>query len=489
MTIYKVKLGGGKIAKFLMRLHFDLNFHGLHQGQAGSSPACREYISRFCLNTLSCYLLQASTAMMMNRFFIFLLFLFASSCNRGEDKNGGLVFWSSNNKDEITLTTTAVSNWNKINPSANVHLQPIPEGQSSEEVILAAVVGKTTPDVYANMWQGSVEMYARSGVLIALDTLSGFLDFLRARCDSSVIKEITSADGHIYQVPWKVNPIMTIYNQTLFEANGITDVPKTYSTYLKAAEVYVHNNKNPSAKKRFGYTAVKPIWYERLFNFYPLYLAASGGAPLIVNDRAVFNNQYAVQVFRFLQSLYTNEYFSRESSMASTDPFVAQNIATKWTGPWEISYLNRIPGRNFKYAYYQPPVPDDHEGPIYTYADPKNIVIFNTCKQPLAAWEFIKTLIDKNGDLQLMEITGQLPRRKGIESDPFYTTFFQKNPMLLPFAKQVKYTRGIDNSDVIVEVLDIISQEYEACVVYGKKTPEKAIEDAEKAVNVLLGNR
>jgi hypothetical protein len=26
-------------------------------------------------------------------------------------------------------------------------------------------------------------------------------------------------------------------------------------------------------------------------------------------------------------------------------------------------------------------------------------------------------------------------------------------------------------------------------VVYGKKTPEKAIEDAEKAVNILLGKR
>ena len=35
-------------------------------------------------------------------------------------------------------------------------------------------------------------------------------------------------------------------------------------------------------------------------------------------------------------------------------------------------------------------------------------------------------------------------------------------------------------------MLDIISQEYEACVVYGKKTPEKAIADAEAAVNVLL---
>jgi multiple sugar transport system substrate-binding protein len=58
--------------------------------------------------------------------------------------------------------------------------------------------------------------------------------------------------------------------------------------------------------------------------------------------------------------------------------------------------------------------------------------------------------------------------------------------MLLTFARQIPYLKGIDNCDVIVEVLDIISQEYEACVVYGRKTPEKAIADAEKAVNVLL---
>lgn len=59
--------------------------------------------------------------------------------------------------------------------------------------------------------------------------------------------------------------------------------------------------------------------------------------------------------------------------------------------------------------------------------------------------------------------------------------------MLVTFAKQLPYSKGVDNCEVIVEVLDIISQEYETCVVYGKKTPEKAIADAERAVNVLLG--
>jgi multiple sugar transport system substrate-binding protein len=418
---------------------------------------------------------------------LFIVITCIHSCRTGNTSNKELVFWCSNNSQEIKLSALITEKWNRTHPGKRIHLQPVPEGQSSEEVILAAVVGKTTPDIYANMWQGSVEMYARSGVLIPLDTLKGFLEFIYQRCDSAVIKEITSADGHIYQVPWKVNPIMSIYNKTIFAANNIKEFPGTYGAYQKAAELFKNNNKDSDVQKRFGYTAVKVIWYERLFNFYPLYLAASGGAPLIVNNRAAFNNKYAVQVFNFLQNLYNNDYFSRENTAASTDPFVAQTIATKWTGPWEIPYLHKIAGRSFEFDYAPPIVPDDHTGPIYTYADPKNIVLFNTCSDPQAAWEFLQTLVSKEGDLQLLEISGQLPRRKDLESDTFYKQYFDRNPMMMRFAQQLPFVKGIDNSEVIVEVLDIISQEYEACVVYGRKTPEKAIADAAKAVNVLLG--
>ncbi|MBA2407051.1 MAG: extracellular solute-binding protein [Chitinophagales bacterium] len=423
------------------------------------------------------------------RYYIILTgFIQIISCSTNQEKDKPLLFWCSNNQREIELFTQQTEVWNNGPSGIPIHLQPIPEGQSSEEVILAAVVGKTTPDIYANMWQGSVELYARAGTLIPLDTLKGFLKFIYERCDSSVIKEITSSDGHIYQVPWKVNPIMTIYNQDIFLANGITEIPDNYSKYRQAAEVYKSNSrKNGQTHNWFGYTEVKPIWYERLFNFYPLYLAASGGASLIRDNKAVFNNEYSIEVFRFLQSLYRDGYFTRERLSAAGDAFVLQQITTKWTGPWEISYLLQIPDRHFKFDYYAPPVPDDHVGPVYTYADPKNIVVFNTCTRPQEAWDFMKTLIDKNGDLKLLETTGQLPRRKDLQTDAFYTDYFTKNPMMMTFAKQVPFSKGIDNCEVIVEVLDIISQEYEACVVYGKKTPEKAIEDAERAVNVLLG--
>ncbi len=412
------------------------------------------------------------------------------SCNRSKyKKDNTLLYWSSNNRGEIDFTEHFVEEWNK-KQKTKVRFQPIPEGQSSEEVILASVVGKTTPDIYANMWQGSVEMYAKAGVLVPLDTLEGFTEFIKARCTKKVIEEITSSDGHIYQVPWKINPIMTIYNKRLSSDFGLPKLPNTYDAYLRAGKAIKKDKDNDGYIDQWvGYTAVKVIWYERLMNFYPLYIAASDGGSLIKDNKAVFNNEYAIGVFRFLQELYNKEYYSKERLTAGQDRFIAEDLLTKWTGPWEIRHVRKFKQRDdFEFDFFPMQVPDNHEGPIYTYSDPKNIVIFNTCEQPQEAWYFIKTLIDKEGDKKLLEFTTQLPNRKNMESEEIFQDYFGKNPKMKIFAKQANYVKGIDNCEVIVEVFDIISQEYEACVIYNKKTPEKAIEDAAKAVDNLLKN-
>ena len=102
------------------------------------------------------------------------------------------------------------------------------------------------------------------------------------------------------------------------------------------------------------------------------------------------------------------------------------------------------------------------------------------------AFEFIKSMTDETADLHFLNTTFQLPRRKNMDSLSAYETFFGENPKMKVFAEQAKYIRGVGNNEVMTEVLDIISQEYEACVLYQKKTPEQAIADAEKAVNVIL---
>jgi multiple sugar transport system substrate-binding protein len=183
---------------------------------------------------------------------------------------------------------------------------------------------------------------------------------------------------------------------------------------------------------------------------------------------------------------YTAKIIIQNNKCASQDPFVMERVATLITGPWQVPYLEKFKPPGMEYGFEPMMVPEETDKPVYSYGDPKNIVIFNTCKDPLTAWEFLKTLISEQGDLDLLKITGQFPRRKNISQDPVFESFLNENPGLKPFAVQADYIRGVDNNPNIVEVFDIISQEYEACVMYGRKSPEKAIKDAADAVDVLL---
>ena len=414
-------------------------------------------------------------------------FTIISCGGNSESRKNGIIYWSSNNTDEINFARKIINSWDIKNPEQRVKFQPVPEGQSSEEVILAAVVGETTPDIYSNMWQGDVELYAKAGKLVPLDTLPGFFPFIYERCDSDVVKEVTSLDGHIYQIPWKINPIMMIYNQNLFQNIGYKNPPTTYSGYLKAAEKIKENNiQNGYVNKWIGYIEVEVTWWQRLFDFYPLYLAASNGGHLVQNNKAVFDNKYAVETFSFLKTLFDNKYFPRERLSARQDPFLSSDIATRFTGPWEIIHANKFKPEGFKYSYSTLPVPDDHTGNIYTYGDTKNIVIFNTCKNKILAWQFLKTMINKEGDFELLKMTNQIPRRKDLITDKEFSNYFNDNPQMRPFAVQAKYVKGPDNSPVLKEVLDAISQQFEECVVYGKKSPKEAVKDAAESVNLIL---
>ena len=89
------------------------------------------------------------------------------SCGENKQVNNELTYWSANNPEEMEFAENRIKIWNNENREFPIHFQPVPEGSSSEEIILASVVGKTTPDIYANMWQGDFEDYALGAFLLA----------------------------------------------------------------------------------------------------------------------------------------------------------------------------------------------------------------------------------------------------------------------------------------------------------------------------------
>jgi len=396
-----------------------------------------------------------------------------------------ITYWCASNQSEIDLATELVNKWNSSHPKIQVNLQPIPASQSSEEALLAAIAGKTTPDICSNMWPGAMDDFTSSGGLVRLDQFPDFAEYLTARMPAELLESFRAPDGHYYQIPWKTNPIMIMYNKRMFREAGIQSLPHTYSEYLAAAKAITKDlDGDGRADQWMGYQDIRPIWWQRFFDYYTHYVAASGGQTLFDSTEICFENDASVNVFRFFQEIYRNGYFPRTTFQG--DNFLSGRFATIFTGPWNITHVEKFKKPGFEYDIFPVPVPDDYRGPVYTYGDHKNISIFSTTKHPAAAWEFARFLISKQADLRLLEVCSQIPLRKNLTTNPLYQRYFAANPMMTKFAEQAIYTRGVDGSSVLKEIFDAISQEYEACAIYGKRTPEEAVANAAKRARVII---
>ncbi len=400
-----------------------------------------------------------------------------------------LTYWTSTNPQEMAFARLIVAEWNRQHPEAPIDWEPIPAGVSSEEVLLAAIASRTTPDLCSNIWPGALEQYIEARGLVRLDDFSDFFSVMRRRMPDEMLSRFRSRDGHYYQVPWKTNPIMMLYNVRMFREAGIDHPPRTYAELLAAgARLTRDRDGDGEIDQWLMGIDLQPVWYKRMFDFYPFYLAASQGQPLIADHRPVFENRAAVEVFRLFRELFRRGYVIR--SMSYSDPFLLERVAIKPNvGPWSIADIERKRPGQLEYDVAPIPRPDDVPGPSITYGDYKNIVIFSTSRRPRAAWQFITFMISKRNDLRLLEMTEQLPIRQPLLADPLFGGFFRRQPKLIPFARQAFHTRGTDAVPELKEIFDAIAQEFEACALLGLKSPEQAVHDAARRSRLILSLR
>lgn len=426
------------------------------------------------------------------RYLLMIIFAFLLAACGGQNSKGGqtgrdkaqLTYWCAANPQETRLAQELVKAWNASHPQIPVVLQPLPSSQSSEEVLLAAIAGGTTPDVCSNMWPGAMDEFISAGGLVRLDTFPDFWPYMNRRIPGDLLRQFRAKDGGYYQIPWKVNPIMVFYNKRIFKKCGVQAPLATYSDFLRASEKIVRDHDGDGQVDYWMmYRDVKPIWWQRLFDYYPFYICASGGKTLFDGQRIAFDNPASVQVFTFFQTMYRKGYIP--VAQFQGDQFLAGRLATQISGPWLVAYIKKFKPKNFEFGIMPIPRPDHFKGRVYTYGDPKNISIFNTTKYPRQAWQFARWLISAHADLRLLEICNQIPIRKDLLSDSLYASFFKTHPEMVVFADQALYTRGVDGVADLKEIFNVISQEYEACVIYGRRTPEEAVKRAAKRVEVI----
>jgi len=397
-----------------------------------------------------------------------------------------LIYWCATNLEEIELAKRLVKEWNHSHSETPIQLQPVPAGASSEEVLLAAIVAKTNPDIYSNMLPAMLNKFVKADSLLRLDGLKNFATETEARIGATILKDYRSPDGHYHQLPWKLNPVMLVYNSDLFQKLKIKP-PRTYGEFWTAAKKLTADTDGDGRIDRWAMSpSTTVLWWQRLYDFLPFYMAATNGRSLLNQGRADFNNVSGIAVMDFFQKGFGRGYFPISGTVSNL--FVQQKVGMTIVGPWALKMFERSMPQKFNFKTIPIPVPDGHTGPAYTYGDPKSFVVFKNTQHPEAAWEFVKFMTSKKADKLLLDITGQIPVRKELINDSYYKEIFVRRKDLIPFASQVPFTKPGDNSEHIVEILDFLGQQYEAAAVYGTIPAIKAIENAANHVEHIYRN-
>jgi multiple sugar transport system substrate-binding protein len=270
-------------------------------------------------------------------------------------------------------------------------------------------------------------------------------------------------------MPWKTNPEMLMYNIDLLEAAGVTP-PRNHTELLEAFRKLARDTDGDGRLDKWAMWApLKVTWYERFFDFYPLYLASSGGKTLVANEEVLFDNDAARSAIELLRRGFAEGLLPKANFQMGRDPFVDGTVAMKIIGCWFIPELELLKNPDLRYAVTPIPAADGLPASAsYAFADMRSIAIFSTTKHPDAAARFVAYLTSPEADRLLIQEASQLPYRRGLAYDARFAAALKRWPTLTSYAAHVERTRDLDIDPDIVEIFDLISEAYEASGIYGK---------------------
>ena len=382
---------------------------------------------------------------------------------------GPIKVWLSNNPEEIAWGEAMVKEWNAEHPDEQVTAQEIPAGQTSEEVIGAAITAGNAPCLVFNTSPAAVPQFEKQGGLVRLDDFEGGTEYIESR-SGDVAEQYQSPDGGYFQIPWKSNPVMIFYNKDILKKAGIDpENPPlaTHEEFLETSRTIVDSGAADAAI----WPAPTSEFFQSWFDFYPLYAAETGGQQLVEDGEATFDSEAGTAVAEFWQTMYDEGLSQKE--LYNGDAFADQKSAMSIVGPWAIA----VYGESVNWG--AAPVPTSagtSPEETYTFADAKNIGLYSACENQGTAWEVLKFATSEEQDGQLLEMTGQMPLRSDLEGT--YPEHFKENPDYVAFADQASRTVEVPNVPNSIEIWQTFRDAYSSAVIFGKTSIDEALSGA-----------
>ncbi|MFD7439008.1 extracellular solute-binding protein [Streptomyces sp. NPDC059861] len=391
---------------------------------------------------------------------------------------GPITVWLSNNAQEAEWGRQMVADWNRLHLDQRVTAQNIPAGKTSEEAISASIIAGTSACLVFNTSPASVPQFQKQAGLVPLSDFPDGEQYIESR-SGGLAGQYRSEDGKYYQLPWKSNPVMILYNKKLFAKAGLDpERPRlaTYGQFLDTARKLVRSGATEAAL----WPAPSSEFFQSWFDFYPAFAAQSGGRSLVEDGKPQFDSPAGRQVADFWSTIYREKLAPKE--LYPGDALADGKAAMATVGPWAVAaYKDRV-------DWGVVPVPTSDGRPasrIHTFSDQKSVGMFSACENRATAWDVMKFATSEREDGRFLATTGQMPVRDHVERE--FADWFAKNPAYRPFADQAGRVVEVPNVAGSIDVWQTFRDAWTRSVVFGRQSPASALREAAAGTRTILG--
>ena len=393
-----------------------------------------------------------------------------NASNSAPDGPQEVEFWTMQLQPDFTdYFTTLIAEFEAENPDITVRWVDVPWGDMQSKILTAVSAG-TAPDV-VNLNPDFASQLASKQAWLPLD------DRLPAADKSLYLSKIWDANtlnGESFGLPWYLTTRVTLYNQELFTAAGVTAPPTTYEELATVAQQI----KAATGKYAFFISFVPEDAADVLQSFVQM------GVPLVDDTgAAAFNTPEGRAVFQYWTDLYQQELLPREvltqGHRRAVELYQAGETAILSAGAEFLSTIEKnAPAIAAATA----------SGPQITGETGKknvavmNLVIPRSSDVPDAALKFALYVTNDANQLSFAKAANVLPSTTAALQDSYFTTPpADATPVTL--ARSISAGQ-MQDAEVLVPAMEDVKALQKAiytnlqAAMLGQKTVDQAVTDA-----------
>ncbi|MBE3595503.1 MAG: ABC transporter substrate-binding protein [Hydrogenibacillus sp.] len=307
---------------------------------------------------------------------------------------------------------------------ADIRIKLVGQGNYGDlqDKLLAAAKSKTLP-VLSQVIETWVTDYIQNGLVADLNPyiehpeIGWTKDELNDIAD--VFREANQWDDRFYSLPFSKSTQLLFYNTDYFKERGV-EVPKTWEELRQAAEKLTFDR---NGKHVVGMGFENSVGWQ-----FHMWVRQAGGTYIDERTGKVeFNSPEGKDALTFLQGLFKDKIarLAGEDQYMS-NPFGRGDVAMYIGSSAGIPFVAKAAEGNIRWSVAAVPAGKEAAVPFAGNA----VAVFDSAgpEEKLAAWMFIKYLLNTENTALWAKATGYLPIRRSALESPIWKDYVKEHP-------------------------------------------------------------